>query len=50
MAGEARWLTYHFAERALHLSGLVAGGVLIYFATLGLLGFRPADFKRRAAE
>jgi len=50
MAGEARWLSYHFAERALHMSGLVAGGVLIYFATLGLLGFRPADFKRRAAE
>ncbi len=50
MAGEARWLSYHFAERALHLSGLVAGGGLIYFATLGLLGFRPADFKRRAAE
>ncbi len=50
MAGEARWLSYHFSERALHLSGLVAGGVLIYFATLGLLGFRPADFRRRAAE
>jgi putative peptidoglycan lipid II flippase len=50
MAGEARWLAYHFSERALHLGGLVAGGVLIYFATLGLLGFRPADFKRRAAE
>ncbi len=50
MAGETRWLTYQFVERALHLSGLVAGGVLIYFATLGLLGFRPADFKRRAAE
>ena len=50
MAGEARWFAYHFGERMLHLSGLVAGGVLIYFATLGLLGFRPADFKRRAAE
>ncbi len=50
MAGEARWLTYHFSHRILHLGGLVAGGVLIYFTTLGLLGFRPADFKRRAAE
>ncbi len=50
MAGEARWLAYHFGERILHLSGLVAGGILVYFATLGLLGFRPADFKRRAAE
>lgn len=50
MAGEARWFAYHFGERILHLSGLVAGGVLVYFATLGLLGFRPADFRRRAAE
>ena len=49
MAGEARWLAYHFGERALHLSGLVAGGVLVYFAALGLMGFRPADFRRRAA-
>ena len=50
MAGEARWLTYHFSARILHLAALVAGGALIYFATLGLLGFRPADFRRRAAE
>lgn len=50
MAGEPRWLAYHFGERILHLSGLVAGGGLIYFGTLGLLGFRPAHFKRRAAE
>jgi putative peptidoglycan lipid II flippase len=50
MAGEARWLAYPFAARALHLSGLVAGGALVYFATLGLLGIRPAHFRRRAAE
>jgi putative peptidoglycan lipid II flippase len=50
MAGEGRWLTYHFGERILHLSGLVAGGALVYFTTLGLMGFRPTDFKRRAAE
>jgi len=49
-AGEARWFAYHFVERILHLSGLVVGGALVYFATLGLLGFRPADFRRRAAE
>ncbi len=50
MTEEARWLAYGFSQRILHLGALVAGGVLIYFATLGLLGFRPADFKRRAAE
>ena len=50
MAGEGRWLAYHFGERILHLSGLVLGGVLVYFGSLGLLGFRPAHFKRRAAE
>ncbi|KAF0100076.1 MAG: virulence factor [bacterium] len=50
MTEEARWLAYGFSQRILHLGALVAGGILIYFATLGLLGFRPADFKRRAAE
>lgn len=50
MTGEARWLAYDFSQRILHLCALVAGGILIYFTTLGLLGFRPADFKRRAAE
>ncbi len=50
MAGEARWLAYRFGDRVLHLTALVAGGAGIYFAVLGLMGFRPADFKRRAAE
>ncbi|MEW5786310.1 MAG: murein biosynthesis integral membrane protein MurJ [Pseudomonadota bacterium] len=50
MAGEARWLTYPFTSRILHLGALVAGGGLVYFGFLALLGFRPADFRRRAAE
>ena len=49
MAGEARWLAYRFDQRILHLGGLVVGGAGSYFLTLWLLGFRPADFRRRAA-
>jgi hypothetical protein len=26
----------------------VSGGVLVYFAVLGALGFRPKDFSKRA--
>ncbi len=49
MAGEARWLTYRFGDRILHLSVLVAGGAGLYFLVLWLLGFRMRDFRRRAA-
>jgi len=44
------WLAAHFAERMLRLALLVGGGVLTYFAALGLMGFRPRQFSRRAAE
>ncbi|MFZ5575236.1 MAG: murein biosynthesis integral membrane protein MurJ [Pseudomonadota bacterium] len=44
------WLDAGFADRALRLSLLVAGGVASYFAALGAMGFRPRQFARRAAE
>lgn len=44
---DASWLGRTGAQRALHLGGVVAGGVLAYFATLWLLGFRLRDFRRR---
>ncbi|HRH81130.1 MAG TPA: murein biosynthesis integral membrane protein MurJ [Thiobacillaceae bacterium] len=49
MMGEARWAAYHFGQRVGHLAALVAGGATAYFATLWLLGFRPHQFRRRAA-
>jgi putative peptidoglycan lipid II flippase len=45
----AAWLAMGGGERILRLSGIVFGGPRRYFATLGLLGFRPGDFRRRAA-
>ncbi|MFZ5483654.1 MAG: murein biosynthesis integral membrane protein MurJ [Pseudomonadota bacterium] len=44
---DARWLVYGASERVLHLGFLVVGGALIYFTSLGLLGFRLRDFRRR---
>ena len=29
---------------------LVGGGIVLYFAALGLMGLRPSQFARRAAE
>ena len=49
MGQERQWLEYGFDSRILHLAGLVVGGAGLYFATLWLLGFRLADFRRRAA-
>ncbi len=46
---DADWLRYALLERVLRLSGLVALGGIIYFATLWALGFRLQDFKRRSA-
>ena len=49
--GDAQWwLDAHFRDRIVRLSALVAGGGALYFAALGLMGFRPAQFARRAAE
>jgi putative peptidoglycan lipid II flippase len=46
---DASWLSMGGAQRALHLSMVVSGGIISYFATLWLLGFRLRDFRRRAA-
>ncbi len=49
--GEAQWwLAAGFLDRVTRLSLLVGGGVVLYFAALGLMGFRPRQFARRAAE
>ncbi|TRZ55329.1 MAG: murein biosynthesis integral membrane protein MurJ [Rhodocyclaceae bacterium] len=46
---EAAWLHRGALEKALHLTALVMGGAFAYFATLAVLGFRLADFRRRSA-
>jgi putative peptidoglycan lipid II flippase len=46
---DAAWLTYSLGERAGRLLLLVILGAASYFATLWALGFRPRDFRRRAA-
>ena len=42
------WSEGQMWQRLLRLGGLVATGVLVYFASLFLLGFRLRDFNRRA--
>jgi putative peptidoglycan lipid II flippase len=49
IGGEAAWLAMPAGERILKLALVVAGGILTYFATLALLGFRVKDFRRRSA-
>lgn len=44
------WLAQGFATRILKLTLLVGVGVGVYFAALVLMGFRPHQFSRRAAE
>ncbi len=49
--GEASdWLGWRTVERLWRLSALIVFGVLVYFATLWVLGFRLRDFKRLAAD
>lgn len=48
MGTQESWLTGSGWTRIVRLTGLVAGGVFIYFAVLAVLGFRPRDFSRRA--
>jgi len=50
MGSEQSWLDRSGWARVLHLSALVIGGVLVYFAVLAALGFRPKDFSRRAVN
>ena len=44
------WLAQCFGARILKLSLLVGVGIAVYFAALGLMGFRPRQFSRRTAE
>ncbi len=48
-AGDTAWLAMSGGQRVLQLSTVVLAGILSYFATLWLLGFRPRDFRRIAA-
>ena len=49
--GDAQWwLMAGFLDRMIRLALLVGGGIVLYFAALGLMGFRPRQFARRAAE
>ncbi|HSM98510.1 MAG TPA: murein biosynthesis integral membrane protein MurJ [Gallionella sp.] len=50
MGTEQSWLTGSGWSRILRLAVLVAEGVVIYFSVLGLLGFRPRDFSKRAVS
>ncbi len=43
------WLEAGALERVVRLAAIVGGGVVVYFSVLFALGFRPADFRRRAA-
>jgi putative peptidoglycan lipid II flippase len=47
---DAAWLSMRAASRALQLTAVVLAGVVSYFAALGLLGFRVADFSRKGVE
>jgi putative peptidoglycan lipid II flippase len=44
------WLTMTAHIKVLRLSGIVVLGIAAYFGTLALLGFRLADFRRRAVS
>lgn len=50
MGTQESWLTGSGWTRIVRLTGLVAGGIFIYFAVLAVLGFRPRDFSRRAVS
>lgn len=49
MGRESDWLAASALTRVSHLSALVIGGAVAYFATLWLLGFRLRDFRKKAA-
>jgi putative peptidoglycan lipid II flippase len=48
MGAEADWLKAGLQERLLHLAWLIPTAVGIYFASLWILGLRPAQFRRSA--
>lgn len=43
------WLSMAAREKVLRLAAVVVTGVVVYFGCLGALGFRLADFRRRAS-
>ena len=49
MGADVVWLHAGVMQKVGRLAGLIAAGVLVYFATLYVLGFRLADFDRREA-
>ncbi len=51
MAGtEQSWFPMTTLQRAIKLSWVIAAAGAIYFACLGLLGFRPRDFSKRTIQ
>ena len=50
MGTEQSWLTGSGWSRILRLSALVSAGVVVYFAVLAVLGFRPKDFSKRTVH
>jgi len=46
MGAETDWLKADLSERLLHLAWLIPSAVGIYFASLWILGLRPAQFRR----
>ncbi len=50
MGDAPTWLAWSVLERLTHLSGLVVMGIVVYFAVLFVLGFRPQHFYRRTVR
>ncbi len=50
MGTEQQWLNTSGWPRIIHLTWLVAAGVLVYFAVLFALGFRLKDFSKRGVN
>ena len=46
VGSDESWLQITQIQRAIKLFGVIIVGVLVYFATLFVLGFRLKDFKR----
>ncbi len=42
---DSQWLAYNDLARVMHLLLVCAAGAAAYFVTLGVLGFRPAQFR-----
>lgn len=49
-SGVGDWLIMPAFSRMAHLAVVVVLGMVVYFAMLGLMGFRPRDFVKRVAR